>query len=152
LQTLELAPVDIEDLIEQVRQRHAEAATASGLTLTADVQGVMPFIQLDRSQIERVLDNLMANALRHCNSGGTVALQARRHGKRLILSVQDSGEGIDFSQQGRIFEPFVQIGRRKGGAGLGLALCKEIVQLHGGKISLYSRPGEGSQFYLMLPI
>ncbi|OEC33107.1 two-component system, NtrC family, sensor histidine kinase KinB [Pseudomonas cuatrocienegasensis] len=152
LQTLELAPVDIADLVEQTRLRHAEAAAAGGLALTAEVMGQMPFIQLDRAQIERVLDNLMANALRHSQAGGTITLQARRHGKRLILSVQDSGEGIDFSQQGRIFEPFVQIGRKKGGAGLGLALCKEIVQLHGGRISLYSRPGEGSQFYMALPL
>ncbi|WP_428480542.1 ATP-binding protein, partial [Pseudomonas protegens] len=62
------------------------------------------------------------------------------------------GPGAAAQQQGRIFEPFVQVGRKKGGAGLGLALCKEIVQLHGGRMGVYSRPGQGTQFYLALPL
>ncbi|MOA28365.1 Alginate biosynthesis sensor protein KinB [compost metagenome] len=70
----------------------------------------------------------------------------------MLLSVADDGDGVPYSQQGRIFEPFVQVGHRKGGAGLGLALCKEIVQLHGGRIGLYSRPGQGAQFYMTLPV
>ena len=74
------------------------------------------------------------------------------HGERVIMSIEDSGEGIAYGQQGRIFEPFVQVGRKKGGAGLGLALCKEIVQLHGGRIGVYSRPGQGTQFYMALPL
>ncbi|MNG40287.1 Alginate biosynthesis sensor protein KinB [compost metagenome] len=64
----------------------------------------------------------------------------------------DDGDGVPFSQQARIFEPFVQVGHRKGGAGLGLALFKEIVQLHGGRVGLYSRPGQGAQFYMTLPV
>ena len=87
--------------------------------------------------------------LRH--HGRDVFLQARRHGERVIISVEDNGEGIAYGQQGRIFEPFVQVGRKKGGAGLGLALCKEIVQVHGGRMGVYSRPGQGTQFYMALP-
>jgi NtrC-family two-component system sensor histidine kinase KinB len=70
----------------------------------------------------------------------------------VIVSVQDQGEGIPFEQQARIFEPFVQVGRRKGGVGLGLALAREIAQLHGGKLSVHSRPGEGATFYFSLPV
>ncbi|MNN76584.1 Alginate biosynthesis sensor protein KinB [compost metagenome] len=66
--------------------------------------------------------------------------------------MEDSGDGIPYSQQGRIFEPFVQVGRKKGGAGLGLALCKEIVQLHGGRISVRSQPGKGTRFSISLPL
>ena len=91
-------------------------------------------------------------ALRHTGNNGQIRLQARRHGERVIVSVEDNGEGIAYGQQGRIFEPFVQVGRKKGGAGLGLALCKEIVQLHGGRMGVYSRPGQGSQFYMALPL
>ena len=112
----------------------------------------MPVLNADQVQLERVLDNLLDNALRHTASGGQIRLQARRHGERVIISVEDNGEGIAYSQQGRIFEPFVQVGRKKGGAGLGLALCKEIVQLHGGRIGVYSRPGQGTQFYMALPL
>ncbi|MES2819221.1 MAG: KinB sensor domain-containing domain [Pseudomonadota bacterium] len=152
LQKLELAPCNLDELIVQTQQRFVAQADEQGITLAIELQEPLPQVNLDRLQIERVLDNLLANALRHSNRGGEIHLQARRHGERVIISVQDNGEGIDFSQQARIFEPFVQIGRKKGGAGLGLALCKEIVQLHGGRISLYSRPGLGSQFYMALPL
>lgn len=122
------------------------------MNLSLDISAQLPRAALDRLQIEQVLDNLITNALRHCHPGGNVRLQARRQEDRLILSVEDDGEGIAYSQQGRIFEPFVQVGRKKGGAGLGLALCKEIVQLHGGRIGVNSRPGHGTQFYLTLPL
>ena len=115
-------------------------------------QADLPRLYADQPQLERVLDNLLANALRHTADGGQIRLQARRHGERVIISVEDNGEGIAYGQQGRIFEPFVQVGRKKGGAGLGLALCKEIVQLHGGRMGVYSRPGQGTQFYMALPL
>ncbi len=152
LQRLDLAPCDLNELLLQARQRFVARAEARGVSLLIEIQQALPLIQLDRMQIERVLDNLLVNALRHSNPGGEIQLQARRHGDRLIISVQDNGEGIDFSQQARIFEPFVQIGKRTGGAGLGLAMCKEIVQLHGGRLNLYSRPNQGSQFYMALPL
>ena len=120
--------------------------------LVPELQEPLPVLNADQAQLERVLDNLLDNALRHTADGGQIRLQARRHAERVIISIEDNGEGIAYSQQGRIFEPFVQVGRKKGGAGLGLALCKEIVQLHGGRIGVYSRPGQGTQFYMALPL
>ncbi|MCY1284980.1 Alginate biosynthesis sensor protein KinB [compost metagenome] len=152
LQPLERTPCDVLELLEQARQRFAEAAERRGIRLQVEAQHPLPRLSLDGVLIERVLDNLIGNALRHSEDGGEVQLQARRHGEQVILSVQDHGEGIPFSQQARIFEPFVQVGRRKGGVGLGLALSKEIVQLHGGRLNVYSRPGQGAQFYLSLPV
>ena len=75
-----------------------------------------------------------------------------RHTDRVIISVEDNGEGIPYSQQARIFEPFVQVGRKKGGAGLGLALCKEITRLHGGRIGIHSRVEHGTIVYMALPV
>ncbi len=152
LQKLERAPCDLHELIATTQKRFADKASERDINIVVEVLEPLTQVNIDRQQIERVLDNLIGNALRHSISGSEIQVQARRHGERLIISVQDYGEGIDFSQQARIFEPFVQIGKRKGGAGLGLALCKEIVQLHGGRISVYSRPGKGSQFYMALPI
>ena len=120
--------------------------------MLVEVQGPLPWLQADQPQLDRVLDNLIDNALRHTGADGQIRLQARRHGERVIISVEDNGEGIAYGQQGRIFEPFVQVGRKKGGAGLGLALCKEIVQLHGGRMGVYSRPGQGTQFYMALAV
>jgi NtrC-family two-component system sensor histidine kinase KinB len=152
LQKLTLAPCSIEELLAQAHARFAEAATEQGIELRIEVQGPLPRLQADQPQLDRVLDNLIDNALRHTAREGLIRLQARRHGERVIISVEDNGEGIAYGQQGRIFEPFVQVGRKKGGAGLGLALCKEIVQLHGGRMGVYSRPGQGTQFYMALAV
>ncbi|MDR6914723.1 NtrC-family two-component system sensor histidine kinase KinB [Pseudomonas sp. 3296] len=152
LQKLTLAPCSIEELLAQARARFAESATERGIELRIEVQGPLPRLQADQPQLDRVLDNLIDNALRHTAREGLIRLQARRHGERVIISVEDNGEGIAYGQQGRIFEPFVQVGRKKGGAGLGLALCKEIVQLHGGRMGVYSRPGQGTQFYMALAV
>ncbi|KPB16560.1 KinB sensor domain-containing domain [Pseudomonas amygdali] len=152
LQKLKLAPCSIETLLEEARARFEDKALEQDIVLMLDMQEPMPHLHADQSQLERVLDNLLDNALRHTPQNGLIRLQARRHGERAIISVEDNGEGIAYGQQGRIFEPFVQVGRKKGGAGLGLALCKEIVQLHGGRMGVYSRPGQGTQFYMALPL
>jgi two-component system, NtrC family, sensor histidine kinase KinB len=153
LQKLELEPCDPGELVQQAAARFAVQARELSVQLSVEIHDEMPHARLDRLQIERVLDNLLGNALRHSRSdGGEVRLQARRQGERVILSVEDNGEGIPFSQQVRVFEPFVQIGGKKGGAGLGLALCKEVVQLHGGHIGVQSKLGQGAQFYMSLPL
>lgn len=152
LQKLTLGPCDVNELLGQAQGRFIERAKQQGIELLVEVQAPLPHLQADQAQLNRVLDNLIDNALRHTAGHGQIRLQARRHGERVIISVEDNGEGIAYGQQGRIFEPFVQVGRKKGGAGLGLALCKEIVQLHGGRMGVYSRPGQGTQFYLALPL
>ena len=151
-QKLDRSVCALDDLLERARTRYAEAAAGKHIELNIELGSPLPRIQADIAQLDRVMDNLLDNAIRHTPTGGNIRLQARRHGERVIVSVEDSGEGIAYSQQGRIFEPFVQVGRKKGGAGLGLALCKEIVQLHGGRMGVYSRPEQGTQFYMALPV
>lgn len=151
-QKLNLAPCTIGDLLVRAEARYQGPAQEKGIVLAIEEQEALPRLLADQTQLDRVIDNLMDNALRHTPANGRIHLQARRHGERVIISVEDNGEGIAYGQQGRIFEPFVQVGRRKGGAGLGLALCKEIVQLHGGRMGVYSRPGQGTQFYMTLPV
>jgi NtrC-family two-component system sensor histidine kinase KinB len=152
LQKLSLAPCAIEELLDAAHGRYLGLAQARGIALSIDCQEQLPRLHADQVQLDKVLDNLLDNALRHTPEEGHIRLQARRHAERVIISVEDNGEGIAYGQQGRIFEPFVQVGRKKGGAGLGLALCKEIVQLHGGRMGVYSRPGQGTQFYMTLPV
>ena len=152
LQKLELAHCGVEEMLERAQARIAELTADKQIELVIELEQPLPRIQADVAQLDRVLDNLLHNAVRHTPDGGRIRLHARRHGERVIISVEDNGEGIAYGQQGRIFEPFVQVGRKKGGAGLGLALCKEIVQLHGGRMGVISRPGEGTQFYMALPV
>lgn len=152
LQKLERSPCQIDSLLTQARERFSGPAEEQGLALEVDCAADLPTVQLDRLQIERVLDNLLANALRHSHPGGTVRMRAMMQDERLLIAVEDQGEGVPYGQQARIFEPFVQIGASRGGVGLGLALCREIVQLHGGQITLHSHPGEGAHFQLLLPV
>lgn len=148
---LDLAPCDIAQLLEAARIRHASKGHAT-IQVSIDPSADLPHIALDRVQINRVLDHLIDNALRHSPAKGEVRLEAMRQDDRLLISVEDKGEGIAYGQQARLFEPFVQVGRKKGGAGLGLALCKEIVRLHGGRIGAESQPGQGTRFHLALPL
>jgi len=152
LQKLTLGPCDVSEMLNNARQRFADQAEEQNIVIVVEIQEPLPHLHADHTQLDRVLDNLLDNALRHTPQNGLIRLQARRHGERVIISVEDNGEGIAYGQQGRIFEPFVQVGRKKGGAGLGLALCKEIVQLHGGRMGVYSRPTQGTQFYMALPL
>lgn len=152
LQKLELGFCDIGELLQQAKERFTNQAAERQIELVVEVHEELPQVRVDRLQIERVLDNLLGNALRHSHSDSQIHLQARRQDGRVIFSVTDEGEGIAYNQQARIFEPFIQVGRRKGGAGLGLALCKEIILLHGGRIGVNSKPGEGTQFYMTLPL
>ncbi|AYN92633.1 MULTISPECIES: ATP-binding protein [Pseudomonas] len=152
LQRPEKVPSEVSELLDQARARHADAARDKSVELVVELLHTpLPRVTLDPAQMGRVLDNLISNALRHTPAGGRVSLQAMRQNDRLLMAVQDNGEGIAYAQQGRVFEPFVQIGSKKGGAGLGLALCKEIIQLHGGRIGVVSRPGQGTQFFMTLP-
>lgn len=152
VQKIELHPCDVTELLSDTRQRNIPQVEEYDVQLEVDIPEPLPQVPMDRLQIERVLDNLIGNALRHSKTCGCITLQAWRQGERVIISVKDDGEGIPYSQQARVFEPFVQVGRKKGGVGLGLALCKEIVQLHGGHIGVHSRPEQGAQFYLALPL
>ena len=152
LQQLELAPAEIDELLQQAAHRFANTAAEKDIQLECELEPGLPRVALDRLQIDRVLDNLLGNALRHTQNGGGIRLQAVRQNEQVMLAVVDNGDGIAYGQQARVFEPFVQVGRRKGGAGLGLALCKEIVQLHGGKIGVQSQPGQGTRFYFSLPL
>ncbi|QBF24513.1 HAMP domain-containing protein [Pseudomonas tructae] len=152
LQKLELTPCAIDELLGRACERFAAVASDKQIELQVELATPLPRIQADPAQLDRVMDNLLDNAVRHTPIAGRIRLHARRHAERVIISIEDNGEGIAYGQQGRIFEPFVQVGRKKGGAGLGLALCKEIVQLHGGRMGVYSRPGQGTQFYMALPV
>ncbi len=151
-QTLERVPTDIHGLLVRAKQRFDLQAAQSGIRLELEVENPLPLISLDCAQFDRVLDNLIVNALRHTPSGGTITLTGRiASAERVAIGVTDTGEGIAPTQHALIFQPFVQVGGRRGGAGLGLAICKELVQQHGGEIQMSSLRGRGTAFSLLLP-
>lgn len=156
--TMKLSPEPI-DLVEEVndtadlfRQRADEA----DVRLEVDVPDAAMTAALDASAIHRVLSNLMSNAVKFTEPGGTVTVRLQRDGSQVQLMVADTGVGIDEDFLPRLFEAFEQesIGstRSHEGSGLGLAITNRLVELMGGSIEVESEKGEGTTFKILLPI
>jgi signal transduction histidine kinase len=112
----------------------------------------VPPVTGDPVRVRQVVDNLLVNALKFTPEGGTVALSARARDGGVEVTVRDTGPGIPEAERQKIFEKFYQIkGASIGGVGLGLAICKAIVELHGGRIWVDSEPGGGAAFHFTLP-
>lgn len=125
---------------------------ARGITLRLDVPPDIGHVMADRGQIERVLANLVTNAARATANEGRITVSAERRAEQVAISVTDTGTGIPLEYLRRIFEPFTQVpGVPIGGAGLGLAISRRIVEAHGGQMTVHSTPGEGSVFTFTLP-
>ena len=114
----------------------------------------LPPVRVDRERVAHVFDNLVGNALAHTGRGGSITLSAEADGDSVRFAVSDTGEGIAAEHLPHIFEKFYRVpgARSAGGAGLGLAIAREIVAAHGGQIDVASRPGEGTTFTFRLPI
>jgi two-component system, NtrC family, sensor histidine kinase KinB len=126
---------------------------AKGLVLDVDAAPDLPPVFADRAQIERVIGNLVTNAARAMPQGGTITLLAAARGRVVAISVADTGVGIPRDYLANIFEPFVQVpDGPTGGAGLGLTICRRIVEAHGGELSVQSTVGLGSTFTFTIPI
>lgn len=152
---LELHPNSLSDLVSDTLESFSELAARQEVLLEGGVgPGVDP-VSMDVSQIGRVLTNLLSNALRHTPAGGTVKVVAIATVKGVRVEVQDTGQGIDAQDLPHIFERFYRgeksRSRATGGAGLGLAIAKGLVEAHGGDIGVESTPERGTRFFFTLP-
>lgn len=152
---LRLDPVDIGKLLERTASRLRAQAERSGLRLTVEAPEDLPPAYADAERIEQVLVNLLHNAIKFTDPGGSVALAAEVEGANIRISVRDTGVGIAPDDLARIFERFYKVDKgrnREGGTGLGLAIARHVVQAHNGRIWAESKSGTGSTFYFTLPI
>jgi signal transduction histidine kinase len=139
-------------LVQTLAGELEEVAESHGCKLTKNIEPGLPEIHADLEQISHVFTNLVVNAVKHSRYGESVEVAARRHGDMIRFSVTDQGPGIPRELQGRVFERFFRVeGDASPGAGLGLAIAKEIVTAHGGVIGLQSKPGQGCTFTFDLP-
>ncbi len=139
---------------EKAVGRMQPQAEARHISLTLTTESDLPNVRADLEKIDWVLMNLLANALKFTPAGGNIQVKVAAQENYVNFSVTDDGEGIPYEDQSRIFEKFVQVktGQQTAGLGLGLAICKEIVNAHGGAIWLESTPGQGSTFSFNLPV
>jgi signal transduction histidine kinase len=152
---LDRQPVDLFEILNEAGETARPAASAKNIALVVTGEP-LPETLADRSQLLRVVDNLVANAVKFTQEGGTVRLAARRDGDAVVVEVADTGLGIPPAEQPELFNRFYRgssaIEKAIPGSGLGLAISQVIAEAHGGAIKLDSTPGAGSTFRLALPL
>jgi len=153
--TLKRESVSMGELVRATVADFHLPAKQAGLTLRAEIAPDLPPVSGAPVYLRRVVDNLLGNAIKFTSAGGRVTVRLQCQEDQVILQVADTGIGIPLEEQKHIFERFYQVDgtahRRYSGAGLGLALVKEIVKAYGGAVGVESRPGEGSTFTVTLP-
>jgi len=152
---LERANASLADLVSDTLESFAEPASRQGVVLSGSVQPNVDPVDMDTRRIGRVLNNLVGNALRHTPAHGEVKVEVQRTSQGVVVSVTDTGEGIHAEDIPHIFDGFYRgeksRSRATGGAGLGLAISRGIVQAHGGEIDVKSEIGRGSCFTFHIP-
>lgn len=153
--TLTLKPVDLKALVERAIAQQTVTARPHNIQLVAALIGEIPPVMADEEQLERVLINLLDNAVKFTPAGGLITVEVEPQATEVAISVIDSGPGIPAAERERIFERFAQVGGdqpQKRGFGLGLTFCRLAIEAHGGRIWVEPGPDDvGSRFTLTLP-
>lgn len=152
---LSLAQVDLTELLERCIEKFSFLAESSALSLRLNTEAGLVLVG-DGDRLMQVLNNLVDNAIRHTPAGGTIWIEARSVDDRIQIAVSDTGPGIPAAERRRVFERFYQVDKSRTGsaghgAGLGLAISREIVHMHGGELSLDEEYAQGSRFMVNLP-
>jgi PAS domain S-box-containing protein len=149
---LKVESTDISALLREIADSMAPLALQRGQSLVVSLPLSLPRVRADATRVQQIVTNLLNNALKFTHAGGTVSLGAKSRGSAVVVEVRDTGRGIPKEQQGLLFEPYRRLQNGSStGLGLGLALCKTLVELHGGRIWVRSAPGKGATFGFSLP-
>ena len=153
---LEKSSFDLSTAVSDALTLVRERAQRHGVVLEQDVDPAIGAIIADERKVKQILLNLLSNAVKFTPDGGRIEVTARPDGPNALVAVRDTGIGIAPVDQAAVFEEFRQVGgdyaRRHEGTGLGLALTRKFVELHGGRIWLESEPGKGSTFTFTIPL
>ncbi len=154
---LDLQNTDLTQLVRTTVESFRPGAEEKGVTLNTNLPPNSVSLQVDQARLNQVLQNLLANALRHTPAGGQITIGLETKPETLHLAVSDTGDGIPTEHLPHVFDRFYRTdparSRDRGGAGLGLAIARAIVEAHGGQIKATSQgtPGQGSTFTIQLP-
>jgi signal transduction histidine kinase len=148
-------PTDVGNLVEDAVRTIRAQTEAGGQSLSERIEPGLPLLNADPDRLRQVLVNLLTNAHEYCPRGASIEVAVERNGAELEIAVSDDGPGIPADQLEHIFDRFTRgeagLTQRVGGTGLGLAVAKSLVELHGGTISVDSSPGLGATFRMRLP-
>ena len=150
----EMRPVRLRDVVADVEAVCRSLAGAADLRLVVKIPARLPHVRADAGRVRQVLLNLIGNAIKFTPAGGSVTVSAAEDHGAVVVCVADTGPGMSPEEAAVIFEPFERAAGARGveGAGLGLALTRRFVELHGGTIAVDSDPGRGSAFRFTLPL
>ena len=150
---LDISEIDVPSLFENIQQANASRFAEAGVTLRLNAGMDASRFRADAQRLRQVIGNLLSNSVNHAPEGSTVTLSSRREGGQIIISVHDQGPGIPADVLNSVFDRFVAHGAsgKRGGTGLGLSIVKGLVELHHGKVSIHSNPGEGTQVECRFP-
>ena len=143
--------IDVGALVREIVDSFASRAEPASVTLEANVSSALPQVDADPVRAREIVSNLIANALRYTPRGGRVTVTARALDAAVVIEVRDTGQGIEPEHLGRIFDRFYKSPESRG-AGLGLAIAKQLVEAHGGEISAESVVGQGTTIRFTLPV
>jgi signal transduction histidine kinase len=147
---------DINDVVKEAGNSFDLSLKGKGLGLELQLQPDLPKLSFDKDRMAQVLTNLISNAMKFSDKGNIILSTEKKGDNAIQVSVKDQGIGIREEDLKKLFQSFSQIssglGRQTGGTGLGLALCKKIIEHHKGKVGVRSAYGQGSTFYFILPI
>jgi signal transduction histidine kinase len=153
--TLVRTPTPISEVIEKAVEILRPQAESKGVALSVDVAPDLPPADIDRERIGQVLRNLLNNALAHTPERGTISVSAARENGMIRVTVRDTGEGISAEDLPHVFDRFYRADRSRarqtGGYGLGLAIVRQLVEAHGGAVTVASELGRGSVFAFTVP-
>ena len=147
--------LDASQLLREVAEYVSPVASSRGQYLILELPDSLPLVKADKVRLRQIVLNLLNNALNFTPEGGRITLRTGQKDASLVVEVEDNGPGIAEEEHQHLFEPYHRMevaGERLSGLGLGLALCKTLVDLHGGRIWVKSRVGEGSTFSFSLPL
>jgi PAS domain S-box-containing protein len=148
--------VRIERLLRETADEQRPRAQQEGIELAVDVRPDLPVVRADHNLMKRAVTNLIQNGIKYAPHSGRMLLRAEPQNGEVVISLRDNGPGIAPEEQLRLFEKFYRAERpgirRVKGSGLGLAIVKSIAEQHGGRAWCYSQPGQGSTFYIALPL
>jgi len=151
--SLQKTPIALAEVVEHAVQALRPQLEARAQSLEVSLPQVPLTLDADPPRLGQALDNLLHNAVKFSGPGAIIRLQAHREGQRIRITIQDPGIGIDSSTLAHLFEPFGNRQHHHGGLGLGLALARHLIRLHGGNISAESQgSGQGSVFTVYLPV